>query len=193
VIAIIAILASMLLPALSQAREAAKTANCSGNAKQLGLGLAAYSNDFDSWIVPAGDGNPAVPPYWFNTMVDGGYSSEKIFKCPSQRKPWAFLDHNLSYGWNRHNLYYDPTTPPWVWEFRRLTQASHPSETLALTDSDEDTNWDCYIDERTTISPLMRPGNRHQKGANVLWLDGHVSLKRYLELTSPSNLEWWRM
>ena len=53
VIAIIAILAAMLLPALSAARERAKGATCSANLKQLGLCEALYGDDNGPWLTGA--------------------------------------------------------------------------------------------------------------------------------------------
>ena len=49
VIAIIAILAAMLLPALSAARERARVSNCLGKLKQIGQVVIMYSNDSDGW------------------------------------------------------------------------------------------------------------------------------------------------
>ncbi len=50
VIAMIAILAAMLLPALSAARERARVADCTSKLKQQGLGLTMYCNDNDDWL-----------------------------------------------------------------------------------------------------------------------------------------------
>ena len=52
VIAIIAILAAMLMPALQQARDKAREANCTSNFKQIGAAQAAYSASNNDWFVP---------------------------------------------------------------------------------------------------------------------------------------------
>ena len=53
VIAIIGILAAMLLPALNKAREKGRRAVCLSNLHQIGLGMLAYSDDFDGWFPTA--------------------------------------------------------------------------------------------------------------------------------------------
>ena len=53
VIAVIAILAAMLLPALNKARDMAQKVKCTSNLRQIGLGVSMYANDNANWLLPS--------------------------------------------------------------------------------------------------------------------------------------------
>ncbi len=94
VIAIIGILAAMLLPALSSARQKAWQASCLSNMKQWGLAFSLYSDDWNGNIYYDSGGagwDDANSPYL--RYIGGGNSTEKIRlmrRCPARRgKPTA--------------------------------------------------------------------------------------------------------
>ena len=75
VIAIIAILAAMLLPALSRAKDRALGAGCLNNTKQIGLAIHMYAGD-------NGDFFPMVSPWW----TPGPYQNSKGLRCGGEWK-----------------------------------------------------------------------------------------------------------
>ena len=79
VIAIIAILAAMLLPALSAARERGKAANCISNLKNVGLAIAMYGEISGGPYFYGADNAP-----WANKLIDAGLlSKDSVLYCPS--------------------------------------------------------------------------------------------------------------
>ena len=87
-IAIIGILAGMLLPALSSAREKSRRAVCAGNLKQIGLAAHMYANDHnDCWPLDTGSSAGTI---WnggnylhFGKVIENGYIPAGVFYCPS--------------------------------------------------------------------------------------------------------------
>src|SRR5712671_3343666 len=82
VIAIIGILAAMLLPALNQAREKARRANCLSNLKQIGLGIAMYADNYNGRVPLDNVAGSANLGKSLN-LLSNTITSAKIFTCPS--------------------------------------------------------------------------------------------------------------
>lgn len=132
VIAIIGILAAILLPALSRAREAARRASCQNNLKQMGLVFKMYSNESKSGLYPpmefggpvgydcqAGDndavlstitggpGNGSAFSPNLNTIYPEYMSDPNIMLCPSEDDPPVFANpatgENMAHIWCDQN------------------------------------------------------------------------------------------
>src|SRR5882724_9715462 len=81
VIAIIGILAAMLLPALTAAREKGRRAVCLNNLKQIGLGIAMYADGYNGRM-PLDNGSSPTLAGSYN-LLSNTITSAKIFACPS--------------------------------------------------------------------------------------------------------------
>ncbi len=112
VIAIIAILAAILFPVFSQAREKARQAACISDLKQIGLGLIQYVQDYDERFPPHqerdkwNEWHPRPVCQWaatasnpwlrFPVLIDAYLRNLQVYDCPSAKLKW--LGRNRRYG-----------------------------------------------------------------------------------------------
>jgi prepilin-type N-terminal cleavage/methylation domain-containing protein/prepilin-type processing-associated H-X9-DG protein len=218
VISIIAILASILLPALKTARDSAKRISCMNNIKQLGLTFLSYSNDSQENLPPAiinyGGDNLA----WGSTLAENNYVNEnaigyapknKTLLCPSSNvKTNGKVIYKFGhYGMNAL-ITYTLGLAPASTGFK-ITKISNPSQKVLLLDSGN-----CYLHYGQMINPSYNiwyiPGaknnlnldwdqnnytnkndawnGRHSGKINTFFLDGHADNYKADDLNVP---EFW--
>lgn len=187
VIAIIAILAAILFPVFSQAKEAAKKTACLSNNKQLGLAIQLYLGDYDdtmffrggfknsrSGLIPTANANR-----WWNLLVPYTKSSA-IFKCPSDQQPTASNDINGVASIQRSYIAVSTA------ESLNLTTVPDPTDTIIVTEKwgqdytglvgdswIEPFNGDFSIDA-TDASRTYKAADRHMHQMNAVMFDSHA-------------------
>jgi len=196
VIAIVAILAAMLLPALSQAREKARQAVCMNNLKQLGLAHIMYTQDHDGYICPY-----RSPGQYFYMLLasyvgvkDKGVpsSAKTVFYCPSDREsdgatagqPWT-----NSYG---PNLCLMADMDPGSWgshKLRRMARIKFPSKAVLMMDACNGN----MVHNEWFDSWDFGQRHRHNEGIDCLFVDGHVEWrkKEMVYHFDPTDVFWY--
>ena len=197
VIAIIAILAAILLPALNSARERGRTASCINNLKQIGTAQEMYRGDNEDWFCEYEPGtavfkgeklnwmrwmfllDPYVQMVEYVSKTDYGKMGP-VLGCPSDANfnitynggDKMGSSNNTSYGYNyKLCLRAGEAGKIVVWKYEKVKT---PSGKIMFADAyhNEDistTQGSSKLNESTKIA------QRHNKGANILWVAGHVS------------------
>lgn len=194
VIAIIAILAAILFPAFARARENARRASCQSNLKQIGLGVAQYTQDYDEKFPCS---NPDVLDFQSDTVAATAHrgiqpyiKSWQIYVCPSAMpsplgyQATAALPSNNSYSSN--GVIFRPAG---------FAVAAIPSVSELIAFQDTGYTWRFGIGDPQRVSstnsnywfwlyPGSKYSNVHFDGGNLLFADGHVKWRKLSSIRS---------
>lgn len=220
VISIIALLISILLPALAKARESARTITCSSNLRQVGLASAMYNEDHEGYFVPLyggvvqfGGSVGLGSMLWYGWLDkpylgwdgrDGHARFNTVFSCPSDpnnaTQPWFDRTYkSTAANWANQSIGYSQVffNSSGYYHFR-IQDVKRPSGVLAFGDSNTATQPATPGQAPVWIAynnVNNRVGNRHaNEAANLVFLDGHVDLTPRAETepaTNPNAYLFW--
>ncbi|MBI4472410.1 MAG: DUF1559 domain-containing protein [Acidobacteria bacterium] len=190
VVAIIALLAALLLPALGKARAKAKQVACLSNTKQIGYALMLYAADYTETFPHFSPGWPGDPNWTIWAYLVLPYlNNTAVFTCPSApTRKWSGIyasgapDQTMGYGYNYSTMLGPPPHDGLGRHYTRMSMIKNAAECIALGDSEPHP----FV---TTISDYLQWDYPlpyiHQDGMNITFVDGHSEWRR----TDP--LSWF--
>jgi len=179
VIAIIAILAAVLLPALSHAREKARATVCLSNLHQIYVALEQYANDYEGGCYPYAAGtiawgatDPTDGTYGWMQQLYPYVGNKKVYKCPSDK------EHDYSYFLGTRAAY--AATGFTKRASVRRSRIKYPSAFVLAGDTlgfgnecDKDDYSHNCVGGSDNGTPWVE-WRMHYGGQNILFADGHV-------------------
>lgn len=202
VIGIIALLISILLPALNRARESAQSVACASNLRQMGIGIQFYCNDHKGFYPTIDTANNGTPyAFWAALLHNGGYvniasdggplsaPTGGVLRCPSRTYPEGWNPSIASVLWYPH---FAPTVPgPMAVDLFQFFSADRvnlksarvgtiPPDKILLGEvlPADFSAWIYYTPNYGYFGAV------HGKKVNVLYVDGHVTAEDAAEMES---------
>lgn len=197
-IAIIAILAAMLLPALNKARDKGRSAFCLNQLKQLGMVLGNYQLDHKDYCIP----NNGHDGDWSNFIYRQKYITDpRALACPANTAPIP-TETTLSfshYGYNYFHIggsggsssyeFYNSSSIP-----ANLNQLRNLGKIVVFADGychEDKTAKNILTDRPDSGVSFAKAWPWHSSAVNVQWADGHASgvfARNYVEAYSVQAL-----
>lgn len=176
VIAIISVLAALLLPALSRAKQRAWATTCLGNVRQVGMAAAMYAGDFDDALPRSAHQGQS----WVGSLQPY-CSGTSLWRCPRD----AQQTRTFSYALNDYLL--PPPTGSGERDFSKTTLLPVTSETLLLAECADKYLYNDHFHFSPVNDGDYSPASfarevavaRHLTGANYLFVDGHVQFQKW--------------
>ena len=209
VISVIALLISVLLPALRKAKDQARMIVCRSNLQQIGLAAYLYAEDNENYIPRGGAGGTwfkCFLPYLGQESNDGDYRNVKIYRCPNfpdKQRTVCFVVSSWTFDSRTDMTGHEVTQPTKLDTFKSRVRTAYMAD-------NEEGPWRPIIKEEgdpdilrlDVWNPGHLPGStsedigrgrrvardRHRQGANYLFLDWHAE---YVA-TEDMNINYWR-
>jgi len=174
VIAIIGILAAMLLPALTMAREKGRRAVCLNNLKQIGLGIAMYADGYNGRMPQDLASNPTLSGSY--NLLSNTITSAKIFACPSDSAAKIQTTYPLTNSTASMTISYSYSVGL-IWE-------DQPDSIIALDRMGKSVLAAGYTKGARWSASNAPVAPHKEAGGNIIYNDGHAAWANSLPSTA---------
>jgi prepilin-type N-terminal cleavage/methylation domain-containing protein/prepilin-type processing-associated H-X9-DG protein len=186
VIAIIGILAAMLLPALSQARNTARDILCTNNLKQITTVQLLYTQDNNGYFRPYSYvANYTSWAYLSYIDESSGLNNENVWRCARYNGPIVVSSGKVCYSMN-YCLLSEMDSTPALGKSIKVDRVKPAyilfGDTSALKNG-EVSGCNFRPGQHTPMEDSYTPAYRHLKGTNLCYGDGHASWLSWDEAT----------